>query len=883
MNKIKSVLSKMYNGLKQYLDWSLKNRFKGFSSIVLLVLFIWLIGFIVTPRIRTNALESIEEGMASAVIEEVPLVSNLGLPLGEVLVYSDTETNTSIYLNTNNSNVRVYNSDLNKSWNSTLNMNRAFDQLEVYDVEAMASLFITYYGNDGSSDTWNVFENSVVPGNYKANKIENGVQLVFDIRDVNSVNLYEFIPQEISKERFESIFIDGIAAADISESERQNLENTFNYVYRYNEEKDSYYYRLATTPQLAMINYLILATELFNYTQEDLVNDNNEYGINTVFIERPHFEVTLEFTLDNGDLVVNVPTGAIKSISDYFEIVSMDVLPNFGGADYQYKDGFVFVPDGSGAIIDIEGYQSIYPKYKKPIYDNNRFYDIYNKPEYSEDITMPIFGMVYKKGGLDTLSGFLGIVENGEELAYVNAQVTDGYSLTRAHSSFDTIQYMYSKVFGPYALQDNLFRSATPFHNLNYQVRYILLDESESTYYDMSRIYQDYLIEKYDLTEKVTNNKLHLEVLGSLSVTERFVGLPYENVRTYTSASELDEILTDISYDASVNYTGVLNRGIKNDLFNKVKISKGIEEGLSLEELMLKYPDLYVGANITKAYSSKNGMRDIYAIHDFYGEELDIGQYNIATGRFESNIESKTFNIISPKYLEDLVSRFINKKDDYILNMAFEDLGSEFYADYKRSNYITGMESFVAMHNAYEQFENHNFILKDPFAEFIQYANLITDTSRLSSEWGGFTESIPFKQLVFNGLIPFTTEDINFDTEYRYEFYTLQYIELGAIPKFFVSYSNTVDLKVTEYNNFYSVSYDEVKEKLNNAMAEIEVIDNLLSSRTIIDHQIVSTNVFLTEYSDNVVVYTNYNDYEVTITTLLGTEIVLDAYGYYLE
>jgi len=193
------------------------------------------------------------------------------------------------------------------------------------------------------------------------------------------------------------------------------------------------------------------------------------------------------------------------------------------------------------------------------------------------------------------------------------------------------------------------------------------------------------------------------------------------------------------------------------------------------------------------------------------------------------------------------------------------------------------MEAFTEMHNAFNQFESSNMILPDPFIEFIQYAELITDTNRVSSEWGGFTESVPFKQLVFSGLIPFTTQDVNFDTAYRYEYYTLQYIELGSLPKFFISAQNTVDLKVTEYNDYYSISYDEVKDKIELTMDEIEYIDSLLTSRIITNHSIIANNVFMTEYNNSTNVYTNYNDFEVTITTILGSEITLDGYGYYLE
>jgi hypothetical protein len=880
---MKNTIRLISDKMKKYIDWSLQNRFKGFLSIVCLVILIFSVIFISTPKLKRNTVPSIDSGEASAVIEEIETVTNLGLPMGEIKVHDDPNSNLELYFNTKNANIRVYDTELDVSWNTTFNSNKELDTLETYEIDAMSLLNLTYYGKDGSSSKWNIFEFAVIPGNYKINKIEDGVQLVFNVLDVKSVNLFEHIPQEISKERYESIFIDGIANADISESERNNLTSTFNYCYRFNEEKNSYYYRFATTPQLAMINYLIYSTELFEYTQEDLISDNAEYDIETIFIERPHFEVTMEFILDDGDFVVKVPTKAVKNLSDYFEIISFDVLPNMGGADYQYSNGYVVLPDGSGAVMNLDSYQDAYPWYKKAVYDNNKYYDIYNQKEYTMDIEMPVFGMTYKRGGSTPIQGYFGIIEHGEELSYVNAQVSDGYTMNQSYSSFDTIQYNYLKVFGPYAIQTNLFRASTPYHDFTYQVRYKLLDENNSTYYDMSQIYKEYLIETLELEEITEQPKIHMDVLGGLSVSDRLFGIPYERIQTFTTTSQLDTLLTELDSDISVNYMGVLNGGVKNDLMNKVDVINQIEDGLSLQQLQEKHPNIYVGVNLLKAYGSDNGMRDRYGIHDFYGETLEVTQYNPATKEFEDDIATKEYRIVSPRYLDNLVDRFINKSADKFNNIMLLDMGSMYYTDYRRSSYVSGMESFMILNNNLQKLsESSNIIMNDPFMEFLPYTNMITDVSRESSNYGAFSESIPFKQLVLNGLIPFTTDSVNHETSVDVEYFFLQYAELGAIPKFFISYQNTISLKETEFNRYYSVEYENHKSTLYYALLYVKQIDDLIENSTIINHEIVSENVFVTTYEGNVKVYVNYNDFDVIVTTSNGQQVI-SPYDYIVE
>jgi hypothetical protein len=277
-------------------------------------------------------------------------------------------------------------------------------------------------------------------------------------------------------------------------------------------------------------------------------------------------------------------------------------------------------------------------------------------------------------------------------------------------------------------------------------------------------------------------------------------------------------------------------------------------------------------------------MRDKYAVHDFYGEPLDITQYNAATKQFEDEIVTTYYQVVSPRYLEDLTSKYLKQTNGLYDNVMINDLGSDYYVDYNRNHYVSGLDASIVSHNVFNMInEEQNIILSNPLIEYFQYASMVTDISRESSNYGGFTTSIPFKQLVFNDLIPFTTESMNYDTSLSNEYYLLQYAELGAIPKFFVSYNNTVDLKVTEYNYYYSIQFKNYITDISKAVEYVSFFNTLVSDRTITNHQIIGDRIYVTTYSNGEKVYVNYNDYDVNITLEDNSEITLDSFDYYIE
>jgi hypothetical protein len=134
--------------------------------------------------------------------------------------------------------------------------------------------------------------------------------------------------------------------------------------------------------------------------------------------------------------------------------------------------------------------------------------------------------------------------------------------------------------------------------------------------------------------------------------------------------------------------------------------------------------------------------------------------------------------------------------------------------------------------------------------------------------------TIPFRQLVMNGLIGVTTENVNMST-YSPAYYVLQAVELGVYPKFTLTAKNDDVLKDSAYSYLYSTQYSSLKNKINQVYSECENAWNEIGTMEIVDHSMLQEKVFRTQYASGVSVITNYNLHSVTVD---GQEIPAEGY-----
>ena len=151
-------------------------------------------------------------------------------------------------------------------------------------------------------------------------------------------------------------------------------------------------------------------------------------------------------------------------------------------------------------------------------------------------------------------------------------------------------------------------------------------------------------------------------------------------------------------------------------------------------------------------------------------------------------------------------------------------------------------------------------ILNNPNMDKIRYADWAVNISRESSNFGGFYTSIPFRQLVMNGLILYTTLETN-NTAETPDYSLLQALELGSVPKFFITAKNADALKYTVHTKFLSTEYTIHRNTINRIYREWNDAYAKTGTTEIINHETLRDRVYRTNYRGGTSVTVNYNHF----------------------
>ncbi|MBQ7876630.1 MAG: hypothetical protein IJ316_04995 [Clostridia bacterium] len=689
------------------------------------------------------------------------------------------------------------------------------------------------------------------------------------------------------------------------------------------ETEDHYYNKYAGTPPLTVTNILIDLSKKALYTREDLINDSREFDITDVEFAQPaDFTIIMDVKLVDGDLVVHIPTYEIKNNSedpDYYTLHSISVFPNFGivNAD-SYDEGFIFVPDGSGALFDINSYDSGYAEYERPIYNNTYFDTLYTDSEYNEDLMLPVFGMgkngktavpvaaaeetaeeaveepaedatavveeeedaltvvdisTTEDKNTGVYTGFMGIIESGAETAALTVKLgskaQDASSLNKVYPTFDVMQYSNVKVFGPYSTNEAKFLAKTGSFGMDIKVRYKLYTEN-CNYYTMAADYKEYLLQtneniKVEYDVETPAPEVYLDVISALTVEDRIMGIPYDNTISMTTYSELNDILNDLGkVDTVVSYKGAYNGGIYNKVNQKADKTKANGSEDEYKKLMENHGDsIYMSTPISYVYKDDAVFNpERHALLGFDSEPVKVYDYDIPTGRF--NLHGEGHWILSPYYLPGVVETFKKSLEDNT-NLALEDLGNLVYAHNKPEEEVNLYEGELVVKKALDKLSegDRKLILTNPFATRMLYAEYSTDISRESSDYGLIRHNVPFRQLVMNGLTKYTTLTINESSSGK-AYYLLQAIELGSSPKYKITAKSVDDLKEGNYHELFSTEYSLIAADIKAMAKEIDAAFAQIGTNEITGHRLIDEKVYETTYATGVKVVVNYNKLDVT-------------------
>ena len=226
------------------------------------------------------------------------------------------------------------------------------------------------------------------------------------------------------------------------------------------------------------------------YTREDYYIDAARYTASSGS-DKPAFSITLRYALDGRSLVVSVPFDKI-AYRPSFPIVRLDLLP-FMGAGGIHDEGYLLVPDGSGALIYFNNGKSNQIPYNIGLYG----WDEAMPREAvitNNKAPFPVFG-VHKNG-----AALLCVIDEGSAYASVRADVSG------RNCSYNSVYPCFDMIHG--ALMDISGRSDRAVYQYerdlpageSITLRYTPC--AEGGYVGMAKEYRSWLLDKYPVLQE---------------------------------------------------------------------------------------------------------------------------------------------------------------------------------------------------------------------------------------------------------------------------------------------------------------------------------------------------------------------------------------------
>lgn len=721
-------------------------------------------------------------------------------------------------------------------------------------------LFFEHYNPVGGTTRMNSYRDSVAKEQFEYEITENGVRIVFEFGDT-SLGIHR-IPKRISKERFETLILDKIE----DEKTREDLKKRFVYI----EEEGLYERRDASFPKVILERTSKLLDEI-GYTLDELAKDNAEHGVSeTEQEEKPSFTIPVRFAID-GDQFVATIEGEEIQFSERYPIATIYLLPYFGAANHK-AEGYMFVPDGSGALIYLNNEKTIYEPFEAPVYGRDGAVFRRELTLVSEDIRLPVFGL--KNGD----HAFLAIIEQGDSIASIHADVAGRIN-------------NYNYVFSSFKIKESTeitlsggerSSTMTVVQSGNYKndisVRYSFLANDDANYVGMAHHFRDYLVERFGMERLNGEEKLpfFLELTGSIWKRKTFLGIPYKSLVSLTTFEEAEKIVQRL-LDEDINniklrYTGWFNGGIHHKVPTTITVDKVLGGKKRFKELV-EYLEregvkLYPDVALTRVYDQSWRFIPARDASRYINKKIaEIYPYNPATNRRDRENRRASY-IVSPAKLPKYVQAFIEEYKDFDLSaLALRDLGAELNSDFREKKVVTREDSKNIAREQYETLasEFSDLLTIGGNAYAIPYSQAIIDIPMTSSSFNIADESVPFYQIVLHGYVDYAGKPINLSPEQNVKKALLQCLETGANVYFQWFYADPDTVKETEFNYMYSSHYQIWFDEAIELYKEVNRILGEVRNQLIVNHEKIEDGVYETTYENGLSIVVNYTKNSVVV------------------
>ncbi len=519
-------------------------------------------------------------------------------------------------------------------------------------------------------------------------------------------------------------------------------------------------------------------------------------------------------------------------------------------------DGYLFLPDGSGALVNFDASNITSSSYSRPIYGeepSSITRDWYLQAS-KETVKLPVLGV--RRNG----SAMLAVVETCAEIGTVKAfacgQKTSYANTYVSYRTLDSVEYKLGN-YTTTVVNTKIKEIPT------ITAKYFFLSGEDADYSGMARAYRDYLAEKYSLEASNVKDTFYTDVYAGIYKKVSTLGVPHNKFVALTTTEQLAGMCEEIKGIGAENITVRYKNWNTAELKGKRVASADAASSLSFDGLSeFSGAEVYPVVEKLQSYTS-GGYIDALGNATFSTAGVPFSLEGFNKSNLQSNGIKTRWTAMTKlasnvqKYLEQMVNKGFK-------NIAFGDLTNGLYADYRGEVYLRDYSKALMdslLEDADGKFEG---IMADGANDYaVPYSDVIYNTPVSHSMQDILAQSVPFYSIAIGGLVDCVAP--SFNGESASDDLKLKAAASGVYFCYSFMNAETTEILSTSLKSLSNMNFETTLGSAAEIYNELKEITSAAKGSRIYSHKYVTETLTVTEYENGVKVYVNFADKDAEV------------------
>lgn len=478
--------------------------------------------------------------------------------------------------------------------------------------------------------------------------------------------------------------------------------------------------------------------------------------------------IPVEVFLQDGCLEARILTGEIVEENPArFILSSVRLLPYFGCAA-ETDEGYVFVPDGQGALMHVNNGKGNMLEYRAAVYGENASVTRMFSAADAYAASLPVFGV--KRND----AAYLAIITAGENAATINAMPAfRDTSYTNAWAEYK-LRYTDSYMLDA---SSNLGQTITLYQDDAIEVaacqqRYYFLEGDAADYNGMADCYRSYLLAEGGAAEKPSDGTvLFVDFAAAVTRKESLLGVPVNRQRQLSALAEIEHLYGDLRAELTGGIhlrIGEWSRdAVKDKLDTRFQWAAGNSwaDWNKLQSAVTAQGD---AVSLTMdPVSYKKAGSGIIPIRD---SAMSLSgspafQYAFKYGTRMRDEQDRGY-LLHPALMETYAAKAmaaLGKRE--VRSLSPLTMADTRYGSYSKNRAYPEQTQQAAQNVLAMLAKEYALVMESPNAYALPYADFVTDVPGDFSRFDVLDETVPFLQLVYGGLTGYAGETINLSAD----------------------------------------------------------------------------------------------------------------------